>query len=265
MSAELMRVGDYAYRESGPAGAPAIVFLHGLGAHSIAYTAQLDDLRDRFRVIAWDAPGYGGSRKLAEARPSAEAYAAALAQLLDALGIDAGHIVGSSCGSIIASYFARDFAARTRSLTLSGPATGYRRLPTNERDLLLNARLDAIRAQGPVAFAAQGVPRLVAANAGPDVRAVVADFGQGLSLDGFEQAARMLFGTDQRDALPAVRAPVLVVAGTEDKAAPFADHALNLAAAVPHAQLVQLSGCGHLPEIEAPARLNRTIRNFIGN
>lgn len=261
----LKHAGDIAYREAGDARASALVFLHGLGAYSAAYAAQFAGLSDRYRVIAWDAPGYGGSKQLAAAAPSAHDYAAALAELLKDLGIERCHVVGSSWGSIVASYFAHEFPAWVRSLVLSGPSTGYGRLPPNERDLLLNARLDAMRSAGPVGFAAAGVVRLLAANADAAVRAAVADFGMGLTLDGFEQAARMLFATDQRDVLAAVKAPVLVVAGTEDKAAPIADHAVKLAAAVPHARLVQLSGCGHLPELEAPERLNRAIADFIGN
>ncbi|MGE0734067.1 MAG: alpha/beta fold hydrolase [Alphaproteobacteria bacterium] len=261
----LKQAGDVAYRETGDARRPAIVFLHGLGAHSVAYRAQLAELSDRFRVIAWDAPGYGGSRKLPEAVPGSDAYAGALARLLKSLGVESAHVVGSSWGSIIATRFAHDYPTQTRSLILSGPTTGFARVPQGERELLLNARLDAIRTAGPIAFAAQGVPRLVAANAGAEVRAFAAAFGEGLRVDGFEQAARMLFATDQRDAIGAVKAPILIVAGTEDKVAPMADHAETLAAAALNARLVQLSGCGHLPELEAPARLNQAIREFTGN
>ncbi len=52
-----------AYREAG-SGAP-LVLLHGIGNQSGSWVQQLESLADRFRVIAWDAPGYGGSDPLA--------------------------------------------------------------------------------------------------------------------------------------------------------------------------------------------------------
>lgn len=47
------------YLESGEG--KALVILHGLGNNSQSWRQQLGQLDDEFRVIAWDAPGYGES------------------------------------------------------------------------------------------------------------------------------------------------------------------------------------------------------------
>ncbi len=82
----------FTYSEAG-AGTP-LVLLHGIGSAARAFDDQLAGLSDRLHVIAWDAPGYGGSTSLASESPKARDYALALAAMLDALGIPACHLVG---------------------------------------------------------------------------------------------------------------------------------------------------------------------------
>jgi pimeloyl-ACP methyl ester carboxylesterase len=53
--------------------------------------------------------------------------------------------------------------------------------------------------------------------------------------------------------------PLLMVQGEEDRIAPAATNAELLAAALPHARLVMLARCGHLPEVELPSRVNDLI------
>jgi len=50
-----------------------------------------------------------------------------------------------------------------------------------------------------------------------------------------------------------------MVQGEEDGVAPAATNAELLAGALPHARLVMLAGCGHLPEVELPSRVNDLI------
>ena len=50
-----------AYRETG--AGPALVLLHGIGSGSAGWLFQLETLKG-YRLIAWDAPGYGESENL---------------------------------------------------------------------------------------------------------------------------------------------------------------------------------------------------------
>src|SRR6201981_4032181 len=51
--------GDrWSYMEAGHPDGPPIVLLHGVGANSMHWRFQLAGLSDRWRVIAWNAPGY---------------------------------------------------------------------------------------------------------------------------------------------------------------------------------------------------------------
>ncbi len=66
-----------------------------------------------------------------------------------------------------------------------------------------------------------------------------------------------------RHLLPGVRTPTLVVWGAEDKVVPPNSGEIY-ARAIPHARLVTLPGCGHLPEMEKPAEFARLVREFVG-
>src|SRR5262249_11910559 len=80
-------------------GAP-VVFLHGVGGGADCWAPQLDHVGARYRAIAWDMPGYGGSAPLPETTFCA--LANALARLLDTLDVAAAHLVGHSMGGMVA-------------------------------------------------------------------------------------------------------------------------------------------------------------------
>ena len=75
------------YREAGQG--PAALFLHGIGSGSGSYQGQFDGLGDSYRMIAWDAPGYGKSDPFAAETPTSTDYADAAARL-SWLAVDAG-------------------------------------------------------------------------------------------------------------------------------------------------------------------------------
>jgi pimeloyl-ACP methyl ester carboxylesterase len=91
--------GDrFCYIEAGQADLPLVLLLHGIGANSLHWRYQLAGLSDRFRLIAWNAPGYLLSDNLRAETPSCRDYAGALDDLLAALEIDGFDIVANSFG-----------------------------------------------------------------------------------------------------------------------------------------------------------------------
>ncbi len=75
-------LGDrWSYMEAGPADAPALVLLHGVGGNSTDWRFQFAGLSDRFHVVAWNAPGYMLSDGLKADEPGCHEYAEALADL----------------------------------------------------------------------------------------------------------------------------------------------------------------------------------------
>jgi pimeloyl-ACP methyl ester carboxylesterase len=89
-----------------PGSGPAVVLLHGIGSQAGSFSPVLPELAPDLRVIAWNAPGYGASRPLAESWPEANDYARALAVLFDGLVLETATIVGHSLGALMGAAFA---------------------------------------------------------------------------------------------------------------------------------------------------------------
>jgi pimeloyl-ACP methyl ester carboxylesterase len=258
MLPERKSAADITYRESGRKDAPALVLLHGIGSTSAGWRLQYGPLGKHFRVIAWDAPGYGGSKPLAGAAPAVEEYARALARLLDALGIRSAIIGTNSWGTPTGVVCARLFPERVRALVLGGPAAGWGSLPEAEREQRVAARIARVSALGMEKMRAEDAPDLVA----PGTRAEVIQWikgAEGLNLAGYAQAAHMLAAVDVPREAAAVRCPVKVVAGEQDRRTPPESNAKRIAAALPEATLLMIPKCGHLPHLEFPEIFNAAV------
>ena len=105
-------------------GAP-LVLLHRLGSSRQAWNPVIPALAARFDVIAVDLPGFGDSNPVpAQTKPTPAALAAAVAGLLDDLGVTAPHLAGNSLGGWVALELAATRPAA--SLTLLSPAGLWR-------------------------------------------------------------------------------------------------------------------------------------------
>lgn len=104
----------------------AVVFVHGNVSSSAFWHTTLTALPDRYRPIAVDLRGFGGTDPLpVDATRGLRDYADDLAALLDALDIDRAHLVGWSMGGGVVMQYLRDHPAAVRSLTLVNPVSPY--------------------------------------------------------------------------------------------------------------------------------------------
>ncbi|MEU8764720.1 alpha/beta hydrolase [Streptomyces sp. NPDC048659] len=103
-----------------------VLFVHGNVSTSAFWHTSLTALPDRYRPIAVDLRGFGGTDPLpVDATRGVRDYADDLAALLDTLGIDGAHLVGWSMGGGVAMQFLRDRPAAVRSLSLVSPVSPY--------------------------------------------------------------------------------------------------------------------------------------------
>ena len=110
----------------GPADAPPVVMTHGWGADSTAWFYPKRHLAGRFRLILWDEPGLGLSRKPDDNDYRLEKLAADLEAVLAFAGRPAV-LVGHSIGGMITLTFCRAFpeALGTRVAGLVLAHTSY--------------------------------------------------------------------------------------------------------------------------------------------
>ncbi|CAJ95525.1 2-succinyl-6-hydroxy-2,4-cyclohexadiene-1-carboxylate synthase MenH [Cupriavidus necator] len=198
-----------AYRSGGSTG-PAVVLLHGISSGAASWLPCASLLAAHARVIAWDAPGYGDSSPLPQARPLASDYAQRLDRLLQALGVQPALIVGHSLGALMAAAYVANARQLPARLLLLSVAQGYggagREAQARE---VARQRLEALESLGVDGLAQRGPARLLSEEADPGAQAWVRWNMQRLNPDGYRQAVAMLCGDDihaylarRPDALP---------------------------------------------------------------
>ncbi len=242
---------------SGHAGseAPAVVFLHGAAHdHTVWVMPARYFARHGMRVLAPDLPGHG--RTSGPPLESIEALADWLARVLDAANVASAVIVGHSMGALIAQSFATRHPSRARALALLGVSAP---MPVTER--LLNA---AQANESSATDMANGWSHSARGKLGGNPNPGVWILGGGARLiersgpgvHYADLAACNAFRSDPSK----IAAPTLVIVGEADQMTP-ARSGREVAAKIPGARVVTLTGCGHAMLSEQP---NQVLDALIG-
>jgi pimeloyl-ACP methyl ester carboxylesterase len=243
---------------------PAVLLVHGQPGTGADWDGVARVLRDRFRVIVPDRPGYGDT-----GGPAAGFHenADALAQLLAERGIDGAIVAGHSWGAGVAIAMAERHPDKVRRLVLVNPVAPGERLGRAD-ELLANRRIGpsltrvAFRIAGS-ALGAGAFRRLlhrVLPGYGIDHSAEVArDWRRGDAWRSFYVEQRALFSElpALREGLGDVDQPTTVVVGGRDWVTdPEAGRRL---AAEIGARLVEVPRAGHLLPMQSPERVAEAI------
>jgi pimeloyl-ACP methyl ester carboxylesterase len=256
-------LGDrWSYMEAGKPDAPAILLLHGVGANAMHWRFQLAGLSDAFRVVAWNAPGYILSDAFKTEWPTCQDYADAVVDFLAAVKLDKVNVVGNSFGSRVAQCFAIHYPDRVTRVAMTGTGIGPKGMTDEDKAKIIATREGQI-AKGGYAFGAR-VNALVARNASEQTLNLVRDTVRATSPRGFMHGVKLGLadGYDPATAAAKITAPVLMISGNEDRVNPMDRNAAVLAKAMPSAKHEIMDGVGHLPEVEAPEKVNAMLRAF---
>jgi pimeloyl-ACP methyl ester carboxylesterase len=219
------------YLEAG-SGKP-VVLLHGAGGLSINRSHQL--LAERFRVIAFEVPGFGASPVNERSRSMRELAQTMLAAI-DALGLDEFALVGTSFGGRLGAWLAIEAGERVQALVLVAPAAIM--VPGTRRPAPMLAHPE--RHQMPVIepAVAEKQERLVRRVMGPPRDAAL------------------------EEGLRTVQTPTLVLFGTEDQMIPpAAGHIYT--EIMPRCHFVFVYDAGHAIAVERPEALAWLVSEFV--
>lgn len=250
-----------AYHAYGRSDGEPLLLIQGLGADARGWALQRIALGRRFRCIAIDNRGVGGSAG-AERPYSLVEMASDAVTVLEAEGIESAHVMGASMGGAIAQFLAVEHAERVRSLVLACTACHHHEW----RRELLREWADAVGERGIAALATDGLHWLV----GPRLRR---RFGSWLNLmarvllqaspEAFVAQVDAILDApdDVRFELCRVSVPTLVITGSQDLLTPMGD-AEELAELIPTSRLFELRGAAHACMVEAANAYNRAVTSF---
>lgn len=237
-----------------------VILLHGLMGSRLSWEAQLGQL-GAAPTVAWDMPGYGGSRPLGPPTDFGS-LATAVDRFADAVGAGTYHLVGISFGGMIAQYAAAHGNPRVRSLSLlaTSPCFG---MDGTKPEEWRRARLAALDAGAEPIDIAERVLRALG-GAGISDAALdgqIAAAGR-VTASALRASIDCLITHDSRELLDTITAPTLCLVGAADDETP-PSYSQHLADHIPEARLVTIAGAGHLLNAEAPALVNAELRTHI--
>ena len=214
-----MKIGgaEVNFSLSGPQGARVLALAHPLGADFSVWDEVCAQLQDRFRVLAYDVRGHGGS--FGPPGPYAlDDLGADFLRLLDALELDRANFCGLSMSGLIGQWLLVHAPHRLEKLVLANTAA-Y--LPDAEA---WNARIAAVEKGGVAALTPNILPRWLSAPfraAHPEVVTRIEALLNGCDAVGYAGCCAALRDADFRALLPgAAKKDILVIVGEADGSTP---------------------------------------------
>jgi pimeloyl-ACP methyl ester carboxylesterase len=262
------------YKTAG-AGKPLLLLLHGFGASVFSWREVLDPLAKLGTVIAFDRPAFGLTERPLSWQEGANPYApeaqvALVMDLMEAFGADTAVLVGNSAGGTVAVNAALTYPERFEALVLVDAAI-YEGggAPPWIRPLLRTPQLDRL---GPLLarqIAVRGDTLLESAWHDPS-KIKPADrtgYRKPLQVENWDRALWELTKTSRQpdlvDRVGDITLPSLVISGDDDRLVPL-ESSVRLAEALPNAELVVISDCGHVPQEECPGPFLHAVEVFLG-
>lgn len=253
------------YRDVG--SGPVLLCLHGIFSSCHTWEGWSDALKQDFRVISIDCPNFG----LTGPHPQGmreHLYSDFIVQFLDALHIERCHVAGNSLGGWMAWEFAARFPQRVDKVILLDSA-GFFFVPPPILILMGLPLMGWVSSH--LALPRMMVRAIVRSTYAQPKRlpqSVADRYFELLMRSGNRSAAANVLafvrnrGGFNRKQLKQVSAPVCIMWGEQDEWIP-PSHVTKFQRALPQAEVLRYSDCGHLPMEELPQQSAKDARRFL--
>lgn len=250
---------DIQYADKG--NGPAVLFLHAFPLSLGMWDGQ-EALAPRYRIVRFDARGFGGS-EVGDAMLTMARIADDAAVLMDRLRLGPIVLVGCSMGGYAALSFAQKHASLLRGLVLVDTRAGA---DTKEARKGRGDLAAKVMKEGAGAALDAFLPKVVGETtkaSRADVIAKLKDMMLKTSPQGISDALHGI--ATRQDSTPLLReitVPTLVICGEEDVITPRAEAEI-LQQGIKGAELVMIPKAGHLPSMESPDAFNHALSGFL--
>lgn len=260
-------------RDEGNRNGPPVFLIHGSNASLHTWEPWVKELGDSYRLISFDLPGHGLTGVTPEDDYSVDGMARFTKEIADLFKLDKVTLAGNSMGGSVSLKFALDYPQRTKALVLVSSG-GMKRDETAE-DVGAFSLARNETARGLMRYI---TPRFLIART---LRGVVVDPDNFVTDEMVTRYWELLRMTGSRDAtikrfaayetrgaleplLPAVRAPALILWGTQDRLIPVTQ-GIRMAQTLPNSNIKVYGNAAHLAHEEIPEQTAADTRAFLEN
>jgi pimeloyl-ACP methyl ester carboxylesterase len=238
---------------------PPLVLVHGGTVDGRMWRPQVAALADEFTVVAWDEPGAGRSSDV-PAGFGLPDYAHCLAALIEALALGPAHVAGLSWGGTVVLELYRHRPELLATLILVDTYAGWKgSLPEEEVNARVRLVLQTLEA--PAEEFDPTPPGLFAGGPPAEFVRLLEEMAADVRRASLRTETLVMADVDQRDLLPRIAVPTLLIWGEQDVRSPLSV-ARQFERAIPDTQLVVIPGCGHVSNLERPEEFNAAVREF---
>ena len=235
---------------------PALVLAHGGGGSHLSWWQQAPEFSKTYKVVTFDHRSFGHSRDVQNG-PGPQAFVQDLTALLDHLDIEKATLAGQSMGGWTVCGFAAAHPERTRALILCDTLGGVETAETTKAQAGIQGR-----SRGSLAE----ILKNAYAKTFPEREPILTFLYQqisALNLHVTPNLGAVLFNL-KSDPTPIIehKIPTLLIVGEEDVLTPPTAME-SVAAQIPHARFVKVSGAGHSVYFERAEEFNRLVNGFL--
>lgn len=262
--------------ETGNPNGPALLFIHGFSQSILSWKMQLDDpaLQAKYRMVAFDLRGHGASGKpwSADAYESRD-WGGDVATVMSTQNLDTPVLIGWSMGgSVMAAYVRHHGMTGIRGLIFAAGAlslSGGSNVSTSDTDEMTADQAEMMKSMGmmmsaDIAKNLRGTASFVDSLAAQPLDAATQHEAlvYNMMLPAYARMAMFQNQTSYEDLAGKITTPTLFIHGNDD-AVVDVDLSVTNQALIPGSTLVRYEEIGHAPFLEAPARFNTDMMQFV--
>ena len=250
------------YTDEGPENAAVIIFIHGFPFSKEMWNKQIDELKGKFRVIAYDVRGHGNSWSGTDDF-SIELFVKDLLSLMDTLEIEKTALCGLSMGGYIALNAIENHPHRFDSLILCDTSCSADSPEAKEKRM---KAIEGIWENGIEKFADDSIKNFFASVSFIKKKDVIAGVREIMIGTTEKSVIRTLLALSNRKetctTLWKIKVPVLILVGEEDKITP-PEAAQFMHEEINGSVMSVIENAGHLSNLENPDQFNQQLKRFL--
>ena len=243
------------YVETGSADAPVVLLGSSLGADQGMWAPQVEVLAKRFRVIAFDHRGHGGS-DVPDGPYTIEDLGGDVVELLDKLEVEQASYVGISLGGAVGLWLAQNAPDRFHRFVAICPPSNLAANPQPWTERAAQVRADGTQAIVEATLGRWFLPEF------KDIEPI-RDMLLNCPAEGYAACCEALSNLDLLPGLSTITAPVLLITTDSDTSVP-PETVVPLASQIPGAHLEVIENAAHLVTYSHPDLINPLLLAHLG-